>query len=125
MVCLDTSILIDYLKGDVGVVNLVTSYAKEGKLSTTTISEYEMLRHPDKLKREAAQELLSGMKVYYFDRTAAERASKIYRDLKIQGKPINENDILIAGIALSNNEFLLTRDEGFSQIGEKDRIKVI
>lgn len=125
MVCLDTSILIDYLKGDTGIVALIASYAKEEKLSTTAISEYELLRHPDKLKRELAQELLSSMKIYYFDRDAASESSKIYRTLKAEGNKINENDILIAGIVLSNNELLITRDDGFRHIGEASRIRVI
>lgn len=125
MVCLDTSVLIDYLKGDQGIVALVASYVKEEKLSTTAVSEYELLRHPDKLKRDVAQELLSTMKIYDFDRDAADESSRIYRRLNEEGSKINENDILIAGIALANKELLLTRDNGFNRIGEKSRIRVL
>ena len=125
MVCLDTSILIDYLKGERGVVALVASYSKEETLSTTVISEYELLRHPDKLKRDLAQEFLATMKIYYFDREAAAESSRIYRNLKAEGNEVNENDILIAGISLSNKELLITRDGDFKHIGETSRIRVL
>ena len=84
-----------------------------------------MLKHSDKIKRELATELLSTMKIYYFDEGAAEESSKIYRSLKAEGKMINENDILIAGIIISNNESLITRDEGFKNIKESNRISIV
>ncbi len=113
-VCLDTSVIIDYLKGDKGIVEIIKAYAKEEKLSTTAITEYELTRHPDMLKREVAQEFLSAVKIYAFDSAAAAESSRIYRNLGGQGKKINENDILIAGIALSHSELLMTRDKDFS-----------
>jgi tRNA(fMet)-specific endonuclease VapC len=125
MVCLDTSVLIDYLKGDKGIINLVKSYAEEDTIATTAVTEYELLKHRDEIKRGLAQELLSSIEIYAFDRKAAEESSKIYRDLRMQGKEINENDILIAGIALSNNEFLVTRDADFSNIAEPGRIRIV
>ena len=125
MVCLDTSILIDYLKGETGVVALVSSYSEKETLSTTVITEYELLRHPDKLKRDLAQELLATMKIYHFDREAAAESSRIYRNLKEKGNKVNENDILIAGISLSNKELLITRDGDFKYIGETSRIRVL
>ncbi len=125
MVCLDTSILIDYLKGEKGVVSLINSYANEEKLSTTVISEYELLKHSDTIKREMAEEFLSAMKIYPLDRHAVEEASKIYRNLKAQGKMANENDILIAGISLSNGQLLLTRDGGFKAMADNDMVKVV
>ncbi|MCL4365461.1 MAG: type II toxin-antitoxin system VapC family toxin [Candidatus Marsarchaeota archaeon] len=125
MVCFDTSILIDYLKGDTGIIALVESYSSNEKLSTTSITEYELLRHHDKVKREIAQELLSTLKIYYFDSDAADESSKIYGNLKLQGKAINENDILIAGTAMANKELLVTRDSGFRDIGGNYRISIV
>jgi predicted nucleic acid-binding protein len=37
---------------------------------------------------------------------------------------INENDLLIAGISLANNEILLTRDKKFANVDD-ERIKII
>jgi len=125
MVCLDTSILIDYLKGDDKIVKLVISLAKEEKLATTVITEYELLKHHDKIKKEAAQELLSNLKIYSLDREAITESLRVYHSLRDKGKLINENDIFIAGIVLSENELLITRDSDFSKIGEEGRIRVI
>lgn len=89
-----------------------------------SITEYELLKHQDKLKREVAIEFIKRVSVYGFDRIAAARAAEISRVLGSSGKRINENDILIAGIALANNEILLTRDKKFERI-ESGNIKVI
>lgn len=125
MVCLDTSILIDYLNGNEGIIRIVKSYLEREKLSTTSITEYELLKHPDETKREEAQEFLLTIKVYNLDQEAAKKSSQIYRDLKMRGKPINENDILIAGIAMTNKESILTRDPDFKHIEESNRIIVV
>ncbi len=125
MVCFDTSILIDYLKGDEGIVELIKAYAKDEKISTTAITEYELLKHPDRIKRDVAMELISSMEVHSFDTDAAVESAKIYQDLKARGKMINENDILIAGISESNKELLITRDTGFSDISESGRVRIV
>lgn len=125
MVCLDTGILIDYLKGDSGIVELVKSFAEKETISTTTITEYELLRHQDKIKRDLANEFLSSIKIYYFDREAAQESSRIYYNLRSKGTLINENDILIAGISFANKELLITRDNDFNAVGEMDKIRVI
>ncbi|MDE1834498.1 MAG: type II toxin-antitoxin system VapC family toxin [Candidatus Micrarchaeota archaeon] len=125
MVCLDTSVLIDYLRGDAGIITLLKSIAKDEKLSTTSITEYELLKHGEKIKREAAAELLSTLKIYYFDSESADEASRLYRKLREQGKEINENDILIAGISFSNHDYILTRDPDFKSIGESNRVQIV
>ena len=125
MVCLDTSIVIEYLNGDEAIVKLLLSYLREESLSTTSVTEYELLKHRSEVKRQEAKEFLSKIKVYYLDDEASKQSSQIYRDLKAKGKEINENDILIAGIAFSKNETVLTRDEDFKHIGETSRIRVL
>ena len=51
---------------------------------------------------------------------STEDTAKIYAsiksDLKQQGKPIPENDIWIAAIAIENNKSLVTNDQHFSFI---------
>lgn len=124
LVCLDTSIIIDYLDGEKEVIELVNSYRLKERLSTTAITEYELLKHKDKIKRGLAEEVLDSIPIYNFNRASALEASKIFEKLSSLGKKINENDILIAGIAFANNELLITRDEKFSYIGD-ERIFVI
>ena len=55
---------------------------------------------------------------------AAKQAAEIFNRLKEKGKLINENDMLIAAIAMANKETLITGDKDFGEIGD-DGIIVI
>jgi predicted nucleic acid-binding protein len=116
MSCLDTSVIIGILKGDLRIRDFVVSHSKNGMVSTTSITEYELLRHSDMIKKDAAQQLLSKLAIYPFDSKAASKAAAIYAYLKGKGTMINENDIMIAAIALANGEALITKDKDFEQI---------
>lgn len=124
MVCLDTSIIIDLLEGNNRVRAVVEAYMEKSQAGTTAITEYELCKHKNELKRETAILMLDAMEVYGFDREAAKEASIIFNSLKAKGKPINENDILIAGIAISRNEVLITSDRDFNEIGSSKIIVV-
>ncbi len=124
LVCLDTNILIDFMRGDKKVIDLVNSYSLKEIISITAITEYELLKHGDKIKREVAEEVIGPMKIHYFDRISAAEAARIFNRLKDAGKMINENDILIAGIAIANNELLITKDGRFKDI-KSEKILVI
>lgn len=124
LVCLDTSVIIDYLKGEGPAVNIVESYLKNERLATTTITKYELLKHTDVLKREIAEEMLSSMILYQFDSEAAVEAAKIYRELSAKGEMVNESDILILGIVKHNKEKLITRDTGFERLKGSNSILI-
>ena len=80
-------------------------------IKTTAITEYELLKHGKELKREIAEKFLSAIAVCPFDRASAKQAALLFEKLSKNGTMINENDLLIAGIALANNDILLTRDK--------------
>jgi len=67
---------------------------------------------------------LSAVSVCSFDRPAARKAALIYKRLREAGKMISENDLLIAGISLANDEVLLTRDQKFGNIDDVN-IKIV
>jgi predicted nucleic acid-binding protein len=93
-------------------------------VKTTTITEYELLRHKTKIKKQAAERFLSGVIVCSFDRDAAKKAAELFQELQDVGRMVNENDLLIAGIALAHDEILLTRDQKLASIG-KDKIRTV
>lgn len=124
MVCLDTSIVIAYLRGDNGIINLVNSYNNKEKIAITVITEYELLKHRDVIKRDLANKFMDSVKIYLFDRDSARKSSDIFIELKEKGKMANENDILIAGIAFANSEKLVTKDRHFKNI-ENDNILIV
>jgi tRNA(fMet)-specific endonuclease VapC len=121
---LDTSVIIDFLAGDQKIVALIQEIIRREDVKTTTITEYELLRHKTKIRKQAAERFLSGVTVYSFDRAAAQRAALLFEELRDSGKMINENDLLIAGISLANDELLLTRDKKFGNL-DNVNIKIV
>ena len=124
MTFLDTSVIIDFLAGDQKIVALVKEILSKEDVKTTTITEYELLRHKTKIKKQAAERFLSGVIVSSFDREAAKKAAELFQELQAAGRMVNENDLLIAGIALAHDEILLTRDQKLASIG-KDKIRTV
>ena len=124
MTLLDTSVIIDFLVGDPRIVALMKELSKKEDVKTTTITEYELLRHKAKIRKQAAERFLSGATVYSFDREAAKEAAMLFEELQDAGRMINENDLLIAGISLAHDEVLLTRDQKLAGVG-KDVIKTV
>lgn len=124
MTFLDTSVIIDFLAGDQRIVAMVKEILDKEDVKTTTITEYELLRHKTKIKKQAAERFLSGVIVCSFDREAAKKAATLFEELQNSGRMVNENDLLIVGIALAHDEVLLTRDQKLARIG-KDKIRTV
>ena len=124
MTLLDTSVIIDYLAGDQKIIALVKEILTREDAKTTTITEYELLRHKARIKKQAEERFLSGAIVYSFDRAAAKEAAHIFQELQNIGRMINDNDVLIAGIVLAHGEVLLTRDQKLASIG-KENIRIV
>jgi tRNA(fMet)-specific endonuclease VapC len=124
MTLIDTNVIIDFLAGDKKIVSLIQELAAKEEIKTTSITEYELLKHKTKLKRQLAEDFLSELTVYPFDKDAAKEAAMLFQELQDAGKMINENDLLIAGISLAQNEVLLTRDQKLASVG-KDNIRIV
>lgn len=116
MTFIDTSVIIDFLAGDEKIVSLIKELSDKEEIKTTTITEYELLKHKIEFKRQIAERFLSAVNIYPFDSASARKASSLFEKLSKTGKMINENDLLIAGIVLSNDDVLLTRDRKFASI---------
>ena len=113
-----------FLTGDQKIIVLVRKISNKDVIKTTTITEYELLRHKTKIKKQAAERFLSGVIVCSFDREAAKKSAMLFEELQDAGRMINENDLLIAGISLAHDEVLLTRDQKLASIG-KDKIRTV
>ena len=119
MTILDTDILVALLKGSPGAIQKITSIEEKGQIiSTTIVTVYELLkgaylssRCDENLVR--VTDVISNMQILDLTFNVCEEAAKIYRELKTNGKLVGEFDILIAAIARTNNEELITRDEHF------------
>ena len=103
---------------------LLARFGEKEVIKTTTITEYELLKHKTELKRQVAEKFLSAITVCPFDRSSARKAALLFEKLSKAGRMINENDLLIAGISLANDELLLTRDQKFGSIDDVN-IKIV
>jgi len=124
MICLETSFLIDVLKGKKEALEKLKEI-KEEKTFTTSICEYEVMvgaylkSYSDENLKKAVS-LLNAIPIFNFDTNSALKASQIFASLVKNGKEIESEDCMIAGISLSNdcNE-IITRDiEHFKRIKE-------
>jgi len=125
LVILDTSIIIDLLYGVESIEKKIKQYEEDHEeMNITSIKAYELLRHPKEIKRTTANSILKVFSVYSFDKRASEKAADVYRELMAKGEQINENDVLIIGIAISKGEKLLTRDNKFAFIDDS-KIEIV
>ena len=119
MIIIDTNVVIEYLKGNEIIIQTVNEYSKNHGIGITYISEYELLKYSDK-KNKVLEEFIENITVLYPDNTSAARSVEIFRKLRSSGDLINENDILIAGIALKNNNKFIILDSDFNKIRDED-----
>ena len=119
---IDTSVIIDFIAGNEKLVSLIQEIANKEEIKTTTITEYELLKHKTKLKRQLAEDFLSELTIYPFDSDAAREAAILFKELKDSGRMINENDLFIAGISLAHDEVLLTRDRKLASVSSNIKI---
>jgi len=120
---IDTDILSLFLRGDSNVVQHIKSYlALYDKLNLSIITYYEIisgLKHRDAHKQlDRFLEFTQYNTVLPLTQTACTLAANIYAQLRRQGKPIDDIDLLIAGIALEHNLVLATHN-----VGHFDRIE--
>ena len=112
MILADTDVLIDYLAGVQPVKDQIAGYVDAEELQTTVINCFELLGGAGEGKRgQAVRRLLDSLNVLPLDRTAAERASDVRRELERIGKSIGMADSLIAGVALVHGLPLFTRNK--------------
>ncbi len=110
---LDTSILIEILRNNPTVLaRLGTATSAGHDVQINALSYYETRRGLLDIHRAAKLRKFDTFcrvfGIVYLDQAALDKASEIYSDLKKKGQLIEDADILIAAIALTNNAMLVT-----------------
>lgn len=111
MIILDTSACIDHLNGNENIKKIISE--QENLVHITAITVYEINIGLERTKRKISEEryknlykswmeFISGMEIFPLGFKEAEKAAEIYDALESKGQKIDDNDILIAGIMLSN-----------------------
>jgi tRNA(fMet)-specific endonuclease VapC len=107
--CLDTNVLINYLKGREPSASAVARAVAEHPCAITSITTYELLFGMARAKKPIGETALLGvMRILPFDDMAARRAAKLHDELIRANQEIGIKDVLIAAICLEHNLPLLT-----------------
>jgi tRNA(fMet)-specific endonuclease VapC len=111
MIILDTSACIDYLNGNEKLRDVMSE--NEDLIHITAITIYEINIGLERTKRKISKkrykelnkiwlEFISGMEIFSLGFKEAKKSAEIYDKLESKGQIIDDNDILIIGIMLSN-----------------------
>lgn len=123
-VLLDTDVFSAYLKGSSSVRQHIDNYLDNFEaLSISIITKYEILSglyHKDSHnKLEKFHQLLAFTEVVPLTDSAIEVAAQKYAETRKNGQPVDDIDLLIAGIALANDMAIATNNyKHFSKITE-------
>jgi tRNA(fMet)-specific endonuclease VapC len=117
-IILDSNVIIDFLRGNNDYIN---NLIEKETVFISVIVLGELIfgaENSPNLKKHLAKvdAFLEKATVVYIDETTARIYGKIRADLRKEGKPIPENDIWIAAIALQHNFILATNDNHFKKV---------
>ncbi|SRR3989344_259027 len=123
MVCLDSDVLINFLRKDAKTISLIEKLKQQGKsLSITSVNSFELLKGIPKLSKmdkSNVADFLTNFKILGFDFNSSKIAAEIFNDLRSNGEMLDLADILIASIAISNKEqFITGNSKHFERIKE-------
>jgi tRNA(fMet)-specific endonuclease VapC len=111
----DTDILSLFFRNNPNVVAHFQAYQNEHiQISISIITYYEILsglKHRDARKQLAAFLDFAALNtVLPLTEKSVSISAEIYSNLRSKGTPVDDIDILIAGVAISNNLVLVTRN---------------
>ena len=109
MICLDTSVLIDYYRKQKKSESLFFKLTeKYSAFAVSAVTEYELYLGNSQEQDMFWNNFFSQITVLPFDTRAVKQAVSIYKQLKQSSKLIDIPDIMIAGTAMQNNIPLAT-----------------
>ena len=120
----DTTFLIDVMRGDRSAIEKGEDLERDGvQVSITAVSVFELyvglnLSIRPIEEKNKIDKVLGNIVIHHFDFDSAREAGEIFADKKRRGLTIDPEDAMIAGICITNEEPILTRNVShFSNIG--------
>jgi len=113
-VLIESSAIIDYLKGNKKVEEVILN-SEDFYISSLTV--YEILL--GKVKESEILDFLSAFKIINLTKKDVIIGSQIYKKLKDKGKIIQSFDILISAQAINRRLTLVTKDSDFLKVKEE------
>lgn len=112
---LDTSVIIDYLKGKPEIVDLINNL--EGEIFSSYICMAELYEGVNRVKdkkqmAKIVDKFFSSLNgIYGVDQNIAQKFGEIRADLKRKGNIIEDLDLILAATCLVNNLTLITLNQ--------------
>jgi len=116
MYCLDTNIIIEFLKGNKIIIDKINNLWQKDEIFITMISLCELYKGiylSSKLEFELniLDEFLDSISVIDFNKESCKFFGEFFSKLQKIGKTTNEFDLMIASIVKSHNLILITKDK--------------
>ena len=116
-VLIDTSVLIEFFKGQKNVSDAVSNLLQTNKGAGTGIIIAELLQGMKNLKEEfAITDLIEGMHIFEVSTDTWISAGRIALGLRRKGINLPLTDVAIAALAVEHNLQIFTLDKHFEQI---------
>ena len=110
--CLDTTMLIAFLRNSEPGATAVTRAVQTYNCSVTAITAYELLLGVHRSKKEIGENALLGMMtIWPFETAASSMAAQLHANLIRNNSDIGVKDVMIAAICLTNALPILTLNE--------------
>ncbi|MFP3203806.1 MAG: type II toxin-antitoxin system VapC family toxin, partial [Sulfolobus sp.] len=113
-VLIESSAIIEYLKGNAKVKEIISN-SEDFYVSTLTI--FEVL--PGKVEENKILDFLSAFNVIGLNKKDSFIASRMYKRLRDKGKLIGYFDILISAQAINRDLTLVTKDTDFLKVADE------
>lgn len=110
-ICLDTNLLIGYLRGQESIKMILDRLIESATCSVTSVTVYELLFGAARVARDIGEDkILAVIETLPFDAAAARQAAHLHAKMIQQNQDIGVKDILIAAICIDRNVPLVTRN---------------
>lgn len=107
-ICLDTEVLIDFLRGDRAIVEKLKNYAAREELCITPISLFYLYRTVK--KTEVVDAFANAITILPLDAAGSIKASEISQELAEKGMDKTMDVVLTSAVCIVNHSFLFTKD---------------
>ena len=117
MACLDTTFLVDLIRGEKKVLDALEKLEKsEENISISSISVMELvmgasISNNASIENDKIMKLLESLIILNFDKDCAVLAGEIQASLRKSGNLIDLEDIMIGATAVNQNEILITKNK--------------
>lgn len=113
MVCVDTDIMINFLRDEKGFAEKLEGLKEKGfSLNTTSVNGFELWKGAYRSGKRGAvvavENCLNEFGVLPLDKKACKKSAELFEGLKSKGRMVDELDIMISSIAIVNGEKILT-----------------